>query len=799
MWKNYLKISIRNLLYNKVSSFINISGLAAGMTIALLIGLWIWDEFSFNTYHKHYDQIAQVIRLGVERDNGEKYHSTSHPTALAGAIRSAYGNHFERVVMLRETEEYLLSVGDKTLRQKGNFMETEGPELLSLQMVKGKRDVLQDMNTIIISESLAEKLFASENPMSQTIKIGDGYPLKVGGVYKDLPQNTTFSETQFIISLELLFAVAGMDANAWTNYNMEVYAQLRPSSDIDEVSKLIKNVLYDNLDENKAKEDQPELFLHPMHKWHIYSEFENGVQVANERLSYIWFNGLIGIFVLLLACINFMNLSTARSEKRAKEVGIRKTIGSSRGQLIQQFFSESLLLSLLAFLVAINLVQFALPWFNQLAAKDIRILWGSPVFWLLSLGFTLFTGVLAGAYPAIYLSSFHPIKTLKGSISVGRAAGLPRRVLVVFQFSISIALIIGTIIVYQQIQHVKNRPLGYSQDGLISLVNRGFEKSDVLRQELKKTGMIKEFAQAHYEITDNGGSNNGFTWPGKSPSFDPSFNTIKVSHEYGETVGWQIVRGRDFSRKLKTDETGVILSESAVKMMRLEDPVGQIIHFESGYFGGPNFRVLGVVKNLVKGSPFELEQEEPPIFFLSEDELSFHFIKIKPQVSTREALAKIEEVYHSIFPDLPFDYKFVDEEYATKFQEEEVVAQLVFLFAVLAIFISCLGLFGLAVFIAERRTKEVCIRKVLGASIFSLWRLLSKEFVILVLLSSLVATPIAYYFMQNWLSTYEYRVDISWIVFVLTGLGALFIALFTVSFQSIRVARLNPVNSLRNE
>ena len=494
------------------------------------------------------------------------------------------GNHFDKVVMASETAEYVISVEDKSFTQSGNFMQPEALEMFSFDMIKGKRNVLEDVNSIVLSESLAKTLFGNQNPMGQTVRLGSRILFKVNGIFKDLPFNSTFRETSFVVSLDVLFN-AGVDPNAWTNYNMFIYAQLLPKANIQKVNTLIKDELYNHIDQERAKEDEPELFLHPMCKWHLYSKFENGVSTANERLQFVWFNGIIGIFVLVLACINFMNLSTARSEKRAKEVGIRKTIGSRRHHLIYQFFGESLLVTIMSLVFALVLVQITLPWFNNLADKNLSIQWFNPLFWLLCLVFTLFTGVLAGVYPAFYLSSFNPVKTLKGTFQVKRSAVRPRKVLVVFQFTISIALIIGTMIVYQQIQYAKNRPLGYDQQGLISFRNM-YNKYDILSRELKKTGVALAYAEASYPLTNTSGSNNGFKWPGKSPNFDPSFNTIKVSYEYGKTVGWEIVEGRDFSRDFKTDVSGVILSQSAVKMMGLENPVGQSISSDFDYFGG---------------------------------------------------------------------------------------------------------------------------------------------------------------------------------------------------------------------
>jgi len=495
-----------------------------------------------------------------------------------------------------------------------------------------------------------------------------------------------------------------------------------------------------------------------------------------------------------------MNLSTARSEKRAKEVGIRKAIGSVRKQLISQFFSESLLVAVLAFVLSVALVQLTLPWFNSVADKKISILWSYPLFWLAGIVFTIFTGLLAGSYPALYLSSFDPVKVLKGTFRVGRFASIPRKILVVLQFTVSIMLIIGTIIVYRQIQFTKNRPVGYSRDGLlqVQMSSPDFQgKYDVLRSELKNTGAVAEIAESASPVTSIWSTNKGFAWKGKDVPTETDFGTITITHEYGKTIGWQFLDGRDFSKEFASDSSGIVINEASTKLMGLKNPVGETIKWEGNK--DRSFKILGVIKDMVMESPFM--PAYPTMFFISlhGDAMNYIFIKINPLVSTRGALLKIEAVFKKLIPDSPFEYSFVNEEYAKKFAAEERVGKLAGFFALLAIFISCLGLFGLASFVAEQRTKEIGIRKVLGASTFSLWRLLSNEFSRLVFISLLIAVPIAYYFMHNWLQEYQYRAPLSWWIFVAAGVGALAITLLTVSFQAIKAAVANPVKSLRTE
>jgi putative ABC transport system permease protein len=530
-----------------------------------------------------------------------------------------------------------------------------------------------------------------------------------------------------------------------------------------------------------------------MSKWHLYSDFKNGVNTGG-RISNVWLFGTIGTFVLILACINFMNLSTARSEKRAKEVGIRKAIGSVRKQLIAQFFSESILIAALAFLFSILLVFLILPSFNSVADKKISLPWSNPLFWLLGLGFSVMTGLLAGFYPALFLSSFEPVKTLKGTFRVGRYASIPRKVLVVLQFTISTTLVIGTIVVYKQIGFAQSRPIGYNKDGLISLgaseeIHKHF---DAVRSELINAGAIVEMAESGSPTTAVWNTNGGFDWEGKDPQQAVDFPNNGVSYDYGKTINWQIKEGRDFSRDFPSDSLAFILNESAVKFIGLKEPIGKIIRWE-----GKPFTVIGVVKDLLVQSPYA--PVRPAMFHLSARQQNLFLLKLNPSANAKDAISKVEAVFKRLNPASPFAPTFVDEAYAQKFGNEKRLGTLSTFFAILAIFISCLGLFALASFVAEQRTKEIGIRKVMGASVSNLWRMLSQDFVILVLISSVLAVPIAYYLIRDWLNEYEYRTDVSWWIFVISIGGAIVITLLTVSYQAIRASLMNPVRSLRTE
>ncbi|MET3126050.1 ABC-type antimicrobial peptide transport system permease subunit [Arcicella rosea] len=800
MLSNYFKIAFRNLVRNKVYSFINIGGLAVGMAVAMLIGLWIHDELTYNTYHQTYDKIGLAMQHQTE--NGTVFTGQAMPFPIGAELKNKYGNNFKYIAMASWEGEHILSIGDKKLSTPGIYFDVDAPKMLSLTMLKGTNEGLKNPNSILLSESTAKAFFADADPINQTLKIDNKLSVKVTGVYEDLPFNTNFKDLKFIAPWDLYVSSEdwikrARDNNQWGNNSFQLYAQIADNVDFETVNKRILRSKFNNLPKEERRFDA-RIFLQPMADWHLKSNWKDGVNTEG-LIEYVWLFGIVGIFVLLLACINFMNLSTARSEKRAKEVGVRKAIGSARSQLIIQFLSESLLVVTFAFVFSIILVEIALPFFNEVADKKMTILWTNPLFWLLSLGFSLLTGLIAGSYPALYLSSFQPVKVLKGTFKVGRFSSLPRKVLVVFQFTVSVALIIGTIIIYKQVQFSKNRPIGYNRDGLMMIMMKTPEfygKFDLLRNELKSTGAIVELSESSSPITDVWSNSGGFSWEGKDPNLDTDFAHIFVTHEFGKTVGWNFKEGRDFSRDFSTDSSGLVINEAAVKFMGIKNPVGKTVTSGTGK-DAQNFTIIGVIKDMLMQSPYKPVKQS--FYFLSSHNVNWINLKLNPNKSTSESISKIEATFKKYIPSAPFDYKFADDEFARKFKTEERIGTLALFFAALAIFISCLGLFGLASFVAEQRTKEIGIRKVLGATILNLWSLLSKDFLVLVIISLLTATPLAYYFMHDWLQKYEYRTDISWWIFVLAGLGALTVTLLTVSFQAIKAALANPVKSLRTE
>jgi len=797
MLKNYLRVALRNLIRDKVHSFINIAGLAIGMAIALLIGLWIRDELTYDRTNPHYDHLARLMQN--ESSSGRTATSRSLPYPLVQELRTTYGNAFKRVVTSWFTLDHTLRANDKKLTQKGKFMDPGAADLLGLHLLQGKGTALEDRSSVLLSVSAARALFGDADAMGRTLQIDGKMTVAVRGVYADLPENSLFNDVQFIAPFDLFMASEGWMQEFRTDWGydmVEIYVELGDNVDPRSLSARLKNSTLIHMNDNPAAAGyHPQVFVQPMSRWHLYSEFRNGVNTGGA-IQYVWLFGTIGFFVLLLACINFMNLSTARSERRAKEVGIRKAIGSLRGQLIAQFYSESMLMAFVAFLLSLGLAGLALPWFNGVADKHLVLAWGSGWFWATGLGFCVCTGLLAGSYPALYLSSFRPVAVLKGGFKAGRQAVLPRRALVTLQFTVSILLMISTLVVFRQLEFARNRPAGYDRERLLTApitVGELSGKADALRQELLHTRLVEEAALSSSPTTQVWESFTGFQWPGKDPTLQDDLATVSVSHEYGSTIGWKIKEGRDFSREFATDSTGIIVNEAAVAYMGLQHPIGTPVKWDD-----KTYRIIGVIKNMIVGSPYE--QPGQTVYFLNHDfNHNWLFIKLKPTVSMAAALPVVRNAFQQILPSAAFDYRMVDEQYGRKFSTEQRVGTLAAFFAGFALFISALGIFGMASFMAEQRRKEIGVRRVLGATVFSVWGLLSKEFVGLVGLSLVIGGPVGYFAMHRWLEGYVYHVGIPWWVFVVTGVGVMGITLVTVSWQSVRAAVASPVRALRSE
>ena len=796
MIKNYLKIAWRNIVNNKVYSAINILGLAAGMAVALIIGLWVVNEYSFDKFLPNYKQLYQVELNFTTQHDGE--HTQ---TAMAIPLVDVMRKEIPGIKYAAETDWvgwqwHSLLVGDKKLYLNGGAAAPDFLKIFQYPFIKGNaKDALTDPYSIVLNESTTKALFGNADPINKFIRIDNQQNLKVTGVIKDIPKNAT-KQFSFLTPFSFKEKTESWMKTArttWTNNSFNAFVELEPGVTIEQIAPKIKNLVYEHSPQMRPA--KPEVILHPLKDWHLYSDFKNGKAVGGF-IDYVRMFSIIGILVLLIACINFMNLSTARSERRAREVGVRKAIGSQRRDLIIQFLAESVLITFIAFLFSILFVQLALPYFNSLVDSAISIPYTNPVFWGIMLFYVLLTGLLAGSRPAFYLSSFNPVRVLKGAIKEGKSASLPRKILVVTQFSCSIALIISTIIVYQQIQHAKDRPTGYNAARLMMTDMSGDlnTKYDALKNDLLASGYVESVAAASSPVTNIYSHMSLDKWPGKSAS-DEAVNiaAVFVSDDYFKTLGMTLKEGRDFTHSWTTDSTSVILNEAAVKRIGLKNPINQLVTWNGSTVP---VRVIGVVKDALMESPFTPVQ---PAIFSHGHVANNIMYRLAPSANTQEAIKKLTKIFDSYNPAYPYIYQFVDEEYNHKFNLEILVGKLSGIFAGLAILISCLGLFGLAAYVAEQRTKEIGIRKVLGASVTQVWLLLSKDFILLVGISCIIASPVAFYFLQHWLQKYDYRITIGPGVFVLSATVAIAITLITISFQAIKAALTNPVKSLRSE
>jgi ABC-type antimicrobial peptide transport system permease subunit len=794
MYKSYFKIGFRNLIKNKGYAVINIGGLAVGMTVAMLIGLWVYDELSFNTVHENHARIARVMVRGHNSSGAWVQDITAPP--FGEGLRNLHGSSFKHISMASRPSNATLLYNETSVVKRGGYCEPGLPEMLTLHMLQGTRSMTAQ-ESVLLSATTAQELFGTADPLGKIVRLANNADVVVTGVYADIPANSDFHELQWIAPWSLYLAKSDwIRKDDWRQNGFLTYVELADNASLPVVSHAIKDLELNNLKPEDAQ-NNPQLFLHPMDAWRLHSGFEGNT----GRIQYVWLYGCIGLFVLVLACINFMNLATARSEKRAKEIGIRKSIGSLRSQLIHQFFSESLLVAGLAFILSVVLTQLALPLFASVADKKMTMPWTNLYFWFAGVAFTLLTGVLAGSYPALYLSAFKPVKALKGALAAGRAAATPRKVLVVIQFTVSVMLIVGVVVIYRQIQVGKDQPMGYDQHGLIwvdAYSKRIHDHWEAVRNDLQQSGAIIEMAESVNTPANIGFRFGGYTWPGMTPGEHTAFCTAWVGREFGKTIGWQLIAGRNFSRDIASDSAAIILNEASAKIMNMPDPIGQTIQLTL-FDKTSNFTVIGIIKDMLQESPYMPVRNTVYMIDNSATGGRVVNIRLNPQQDIPTALATVETIFKKHDPDSPFVYNFVEEAYARKFTEEERIGKLAFMFAGIAIFISCLGIFGLAAFVAEQRTKEIGIRKVLGASIGSVWQLLSKDFVVLVLISSALACPLAYFGMQHWLEQFELRTTLAWYVFATAGLGALTITLLTVSYQAIRAAMANPVKSLRSE
>lgn len=792
MIKNFFKIAYRNLLRNKGFSFLNITGLAIGMAAAILILLWIQNEVSYDRFHENKDRIYEVWNR-VTMD-GKINTGNSVPDLVARAAEKDIPE-VERAVRIKDINNLLFTVGDKKLSISGGLVDTGFLQMFSYKMLKGDpKTALNDRHSIVLTENVAKALFGDENPIGKMINIENKDNLLVTGVLKNMPPNTRFAY-DYLIPWAYIKVDKAQDLG-WNNNSTATFIMLKKNASFASASAKIRPLKQHYSDE--ARQLKWTYFLYPMERWRLYSSFTDGVEDGNGRIKTVNLFSIIAGFILLIACINFMNLSTARSEKRAKEVGIRKVVGAGKGSLIGQFIGESIFMALLAGIIAMLIVFGTLPAYNRFTQNNLYIDYSSPNTWAAFVGFILFTGILAGSYPAFFLSALRPVKVLKGTFKRINALITPRKALVVLQFTFAIVLITCTIIIKQQIDYARDRETGYNRDHLGYYFMTGDipQNYAVIKNELLSQGIATSVTKTNSPLTERWSDGWGQNWEGKDPNNKTSFDRYMADEGLGKTAGLQFVQGRDFNLKeFPTDSTGLIINESALKIMKFKDPIGKKVSDL-----GVDWHIVGVIKDFILTSPYE--PTRPILIWGAKGGfMSFNTIQIKlnGKNSTADNLKRAGVIFKKYNPKYPFDFKFVDEAYARKFNNEQRLGTLVALFAGLTIFISCLGLFGLAAYTAENRIKEIGVRKVLGASVAGITTLLSKELITLVMISFVIASPIAYWGMHKWLLNYSYRVSINWWIFVIAGGSAILIALLTVSYQSVKAALVNPVKNLRAE
>ncbi len=790
MLSNYLLVAWRNLLRYKGYSLINIGGLSVGLAVALLIGLWVHHEYSYDAFLPDGGRLYQVRRNF--NNNGDTLTFTSTSLKLAEALRTQVPE-IESVAESGWPGYTGMTVGDLKTYVKGTHVGSDFLKMFRYPLLQGNAEsVLRDPYSIVLSESTARAFFGNENPVGKTVRFDNQSDLRVTGILKDLPSNSTL-QFDFLVPFSHLEAVnpyvKSARSGSFGGNSFNLFVKLKPGVSPGRVGAKIARIQHTETDNSNAMNSV--VILQPLRNWHLYSNYVNGRETGG-LLTYVRMFTLVGILVVVIASINFVNLTTARSAKRAREVGIRKAIGSRRGQLIVQFLTESLLLTLAAFGLSLLLVWALLPAFNALLGKPLAIPYGSAAFWGVVLGGIGVTSLLAGGLPALYLSSFEPVKVLKGALRVGPAAAWPRKVLVVTQFSCSIALIMGAVVIYQQIEYARNRPTGYDINRLLvthtnSELSRNYT---ILKDELLRGGIAESVTQASSPATDiwwHGGLDR---WPGQMANENVEMGFIKVSTDYFKTMGMALAAGRDFRHQY--DTSSAILNETAAKLLRLKEPIGQRVSWQ-----GREYTIAGVAKDALMQNPFAAA--EPILFTCTPEPLPVMLYRLSPRMATPEALARLTTLFNKYNPAYPYNYSFADQDYAAKFNFEVLIGKLAGIFAGLAIFISSLGLFGLAAYMAEQRTKEIGVRKVLGATVVHIWGLLSRDFMGLVLIAFVIATPTASYFLDSWLDKYHYRTSLSWWVFAAVGIAAGVITLLTVSYQSIKAALKDPVKSLRTE
>jgi putative ABC transport system permease protein len=790
MFRNYVKIAWRNLVRTLGYSVLNILGLGIGMSVALLIGLWVYHQFSYDKFLPDTERLYRVQRNFSSNGDTLTFRTTS--LRLAEELKNTIPD-IEYVAESDWMGPHGLMVADKKIYLRGGQVGTEFLKMFRFPLIKGTPGtVFRDAYSIVLAESTAKALFGDEDAMGKMVRFDNQNNLRVSGIMKDLPANSNFDFT-FLVPFTYLDQtkpfIKERRTGSYGGNSNQIFVKLKPGVSLATVAPKILNIEHTETGNINAMNSFVK--LQPIERWHLYSNFVNG-QDTEGFLGYVRMFGIIGALVLIIACINFINLTTARSGKRAREVGVRKVMGSRKSDLVVQFLLESFVQTLIAFGLALVMVQLILQPFNELAETTVLIPYNNIYFWILLLIFVSLTALIAGSRPAFVLASFRPIKVLKGINSIGTKGSLPRKVMFVFQFTASIVLIISTFIIYQQIHHAKNRDTGFDLDNVMMTdLSEDLRKNfPALKNELLQKGLVTSVTSASSVATNISWHSDLDNFPGKVGKETVEMGTMIVTEDYFRTLGMKFKEGRDFSSGL--DSTSVILNEAAVSILRLKSPLNQVIRWDD-----KEFHIAGIIKDALVMTPFA--GADPTMFYCSPNPASYMMYRLKPGQDAQKTLAQLNTIFNRYNPAFPYIYEFQDESYASKFKIELLIGKLSGIFASLAIFISCLGLFGLSAYIVSNKTKEIGIRKVLGATVSQLWLMLSRDFIGLVILSCIIASPIAFYFLHNWLQKYDYRITIGPWIFLAAGGISLIIAIVTVSFQAVKAALANPVKSIRTE
>lgn len=788
MLKNYFKTAVRNMMRNKTFSFINILGLALGIACSFFIYLWVRDERSFDNFHLNGDRLYAVIVSDKDKTGAITGSNDNTPGLLADALKKQIPEITGAATVIWENE-LLFSVGEKVGKEKGRYVGPDFFDMFSFPLLEGNaKTALSSPDNIVISQKVAENYFGKQSPIGKIIRVGDKRNYIVTGVSANVPDNSSL-KFDFVLPIKHGFEDSYWMIDGWQHYGPATYVTLQKNASVANVNAKLKDFLHRQDQNTTDKVVSLQLFKD---RW-LYSKFTNGIP-SGGRIEYVRLFSVIAVFILLIACINFMNLATARSVKRAKEVGIKKVVGAVKGALFRQFLLEAIITAFFAVLVAIALVIFLLPSFNQLTDKKIVLSFSDPTLIISLFLITLVTGFIAGSYPAIFLSSLNPINCLKGSLKFKNGDSVFRKGLVVFQFTLSIILIVCTVVVNRQMHYLQTKNLGLDHSNLIYLPIEGdlVKNYENFKNETLSSGNIENISFCGTEPTNVGWYSPGMTWDGKDPNDKNLFAQVEVSYDFLKTMKIDLVEGRDFSKNFPTDSTNFIINEAAAKYMKMKNPVGA--SFAHGKMKG---KIIGLVKD------YHIVSLHGPILPLfmnlaPEPEEGVAIIRTLPG-KTKQTLATLEAVARKFNPKYPFTYSFVDDELNRMYSNEIVIGQLSNSFAFIAIFISCMGLFGLSMFMAEQRTKEIGIRKVVGASVTRIVALLSKDFLLLVIIAFVIASPIAWWAMNSWLKDFAYKTNIGWMIFAFAGFAALSIAFATLSFQAVKAAMANPVKSLRSE